>query len=263
MCHEAGEKDVKPQSASNILWCSPSTRTIPSADAPVCEDRVTSILACLLTIPLWRHVGILLPNSLPAYNKKVGNWTNYWCILPAFIPTLFYRQGTKSLAHKGLYLVWNSSHIWPEEWRQGGKVGMERTNRHYVRHCARPSSYIRPLNLHSSNIIIFFLHKRKRLRKVIWLVGTQTQKCLILKPCKDLLEKGMATHSSILAWRIPSTEDPGWLQSTGSQRVGHDWSDLTRRAPKTMKQSLLWVLLKNNSGSLYSFLENSMDGGTS
>ena len=165
MCHEAGEKDVRPQSASNILWCSPSTRTIPSADAPVCEDRVTSILACLLTIPLWRHVGILLPNSLPAYNKKVGNWTNYWCILPAFIPTLFYRQGTKSLARKGLYLVWNSSHIWPKEWGQGGKVGMERTNRHYVRHCARPSSYIRPLNLHSSNIIIFFLHKRKQTQK--------------------------------------------------------------------------------------------------
>ena len=113
----------------------------------------------------WRHVGILLPNSLPAYKKKVGNWTNYWCILPAFIPTLFYRQGTKSLARKGLYLVWNSSHIWPKEWGQGGKVGMERTNRHYVRHCARPSSYIRPLNLHRSNIIIFFLHKRKQTQK--------------------------------------------------------------------------------------------------
>ena len=36
------------------------------------------------------------------------------------------------------------------------------------------------------------------------------------------LEKGMATHSSILAWRIPWTEAPGGLQSTGSQRVGHD-----------------------------------------
>ena len=33
----------------------------------------------------------------------------------------------------------------------------------------------------------------------------------------------MATHSSNLAWRLPWTEDPGWLQSTGSQRVGHDW----------------------------------------
>ena len=39
---------------------------------------------------------------------------------------------------------------------------------------------------------------------------------------EDRLEKGMATHSSILAWRIPWTEEPGGLQSTGLQRVGHD-----------------------------------------
>ena len=39
---------------------------------------------------------------------------------------------------------------------------------------------------------------------------------------EDPLEKEMATHSSILAWRIPRTEEPGGLQSTGSQRVGHD-----------------------------------------
>ena len=39
---------------------------------------------------------------------------------------------------------------------------------------------------------------------------------------EDALEKGMATHSSILAWRIPWTEEPGGLQSMGSQRVGHD-----------------------------------------
>ena len=39
---------------------------------------------------------------------------------------------------------------------------------------------------------------------------------------EDPLEKKMATHSSILAWRIPWTEEPGGLQSTGSQRVGHD-----------------------------------------
>ena len=37
------------------------------------------------------------------------------------------------------------------------------------------------------------------------------------------LEKGMATHSSILAWRIPWTEEPGGLNSMGLQRVGHDW----------------------------------------
>ena len=40
----------------------------------------------------------------------------------------------------------------------------------------------------------------------------------------DYLEKEMATHSSILAWKIPWTEDPGRLQSMGSQRVGHDWA---------------------------------------
>ena len=39
---------------------------------------------------------------------------------------------------------------------------------------------------------------------------------------KNPLEKDMATHSSILAWRIPWTEEPGGLQSMGSQRVGHD-----------------------------------------
>ena len=39
---------------------------------------------------------------------------------------------------------------------------------------------------------------------------------------EDPLERGTATYSSILAWRIPWTEEPGGLQSTGSQRVGHD-----------------------------------------
>ena len=43
---------------------------------------------------------------------------------------------------------------------------------------------------------------------------------------EDLLEQGVATHSSILAWRIPRTEGTGGLQFMGSQRVGHNWSDL-------------------------------------
>ena len=41
-------------------------------------------------------------------------------------------------------------------------------------------------------------------------------------------EKAMATHSSNLAWKIPGMEEPGGLQSMGSQRVGHDWSNLER-----------------------------------
>jgi len=42
---------------------------------------------------------------------------------------------------------------------------------------------------------------------------------------EDPLEKEMTTHSSILAWRIPWTEESGRLQSLGLQRVGHDFSD--------------------------------------
>ena len=45
------------------------------------------------------------------------------------------------------------------------------------------------------------------------------------------LEKEMATHSSVLAWRIPGTVGPGELPSMGSHRVGHDWSDLAAAAP--------------------------------
>ena len=50
----------------------------------------------------------------------------------------------------------------------------------------------------------------------------ETEETQILPPGQeDPLENEMATHSSILAWRIPWTEEPGGLQSMGSQRVGH------------------------------------------
>ena len=67
------------------------------------------------------------------------------------------------------------------------------------------------------------------------------------------LEKEMVTHSSVLAWRIPGTGEPGGLPSMGSHRVGHDWSDLAAVAAgfyvsiragifSTRQQSLLlWV----------------------
>ena len=44
---------------------------------------------------------------------------------------------------------------------------------------------------------------------------------------EDTLEEGMATYSSILAWRTSWTEEPGGLKSIGSQRAGHNWSDLS------------------------------------
>ena len=48
-------------------------------------------------------------------------------------------------------------------------------------------------------------------------------------PSSRVWEKGMATHSRILAWRIPRTEEPGGPQPTGSQRVGHDWATNTHQ----------------------------------
>ena len=54
----------------------------------------------------------------------------------------------------------------------------------------------------------------------VWSAMQQTQVQSLVR--EDPLEKGMATHSSIVARRIPWTEEPGRLQSMGSQRVGHD-----------------------------------------
>ena len=51
------------------------------------------------------------------------------------------------------------------------------------------------------------------------------------------MEKEMATHSSVLAWRIPGMEEPGGLPYMGSRRVGHDWSDLAAAAVEIIKQN--------------------------
>ena len=70
---------------------------------------------------------------------------------------------------------------------------------------------------------------------------------------EDPLEKGIATHSSIAAWRIPRTEEPGRLQSTVSQRVRHNWSELAQhiqhlnRRFKTVQVSLEDIVLKEMS----------------
>ena len=58
---------------------------------------------------------------------------------------------------------------------------------------------------------------------------------------KDPLEKGMAFHSSILAWRIPWTEEPGRLQSMGSQRVRHDWVTNAYTTAKKNTICLYWA----------------------
>ena len=65
------------------------------------------------------------------------------------------------------------------------------------------------------------------------------------------LEEGMIIHSSILAWRTPWTEEPGGLQSIGSQSVGHNWSDLAcdkkkRRGFKSIKLEMKKEMLQGH-----------------
>ena len=67
---------------------------------------------------------------------------------------------------------------------------------------------------------------------------------------EDPLEEGMATHSSTLAWRIPWTEEPGGLQSMGSQRVGH--SQATKHVPPNKLIIGLYIL------SVFQFVQSLM-----
>ena len=98
------------------------------------------------------------------------------------------------------------------------------------------------------------------------------------------LEKETATHSSVLAWRIPGTGEPGGLPSMGSHRVGHDQSDLAAAAGPSHWVALVVKNLPVNAGDVrdaglipglgrfpgegngyplqYSCLENPMDRGT-
>ena len=99
------------------------------------------------------------------------------------------------------------------------------------------------------------------------------------------LEKGMATHSSVLAWRIPGTGEPGGLLSMGLHRVGHDWSDLAAAAaghdswrlfnmlnlpwkgtnntehknPPNMKPEILMGVITNDSKKNMQFYINTLD----
>ena len=73
------------------------------------------------------------------------------------------------------------------------------------------------------------MEKNNKIKLVFYLVAQMLKNLLAMLETwvqylgwKDPLEKEMATHSSILAWRIPWTEDPGGLQPMGSQRVRHN-----------------------------------------
>ena len=72
---------------------------------------------------------------------------------------------------------------------------------------------------------------------------------------EDPLEKGMATHSSICAWRIPRADEPGGLQSMGSQRVRHDWVTNT----STVFQVILVDILGEGSNTFIEYSPTSFN----
>ena len=102
-------------------------------------------------------------------------------------------------------------------------------------------------------------------------MGIEVRRVIILGSA-HALEKEMATHSSVLAWRIPGTGEPGGLPSMGSHRVGHDWSDLASASAADGKESACsvgdLVLIPgsgrspgegNGNSPQYSCLENPKD----
>ena len=86
---------------------------------------------------------------------------------------------------------------------------------------------------------------------------------------EDPPEKGMATYSSILVWRIPWTEEPGRLWSMESQRVGHDWASntLLLKTKPSPQLAFLWFVIISVPGSLilihYSLVLKSFNLATS
>ena len=101
---------------------------------------------------------------------------------------------------------------------------------------ASPESFLGLCVLLDANIsleviyALVWVHLLHLFRRVVWRVGKKSEYWVPMQETQvqslshvDPLEKGMATHSSILAWKIPWTEEPGWLQSMRSQRAGHNW----------------------------------------
>ena len=86
--------------------------------------------------------------------------------------------------------------------------------------------------------IVAFVHGNKSTFSlcVFWAPG----KCLSWWPGEDPLEEGMVTHSSVLAWIIPWTEEPDGIQSLGSQRVRHNWSDMHMQSEPIEAKQVHW-----------------------
>ena len=91
-----------------------------------------------------------------------------------------------------------------------------------------------------------YIYSLPFLGPVIIILSILIYVCVCVCVCVCVLDKEMATHSSILAWRIPWTEEPGRLQTVGSQRVGHDWATNHRHTHTHTHMPLVCLNVKRN-----------------
>ena len=119
------------------------------------------------------------------------------------------------------------------------------------RFCSNADSFRR---VYSVVLILWFWQTPKWCCCCCWPITDHTSSTKSFKnkdSFRPLLEKEMATHSSVLAWKIPWTEESGRLQSIGSHRVGHDWSDLAHTYHTCVPQgepASKWKLTLQNTG---------------
>ena len=128
---------------------------------------------------------------------------NYWSqdMLSAHIETIIYRTVIIQIQWIGLQALWS---LVGELWNHNSGCGL-----------LSPQAVCRNQKFGASQVAQW-----QRIR----LTMQETQETQVRSlGWEDPLEKEMATHSSILAWEIPWTEEPGGLWSIGSQRVRHDW----------------------------------------
>ena len=136
--------------------------------------------------------------------------------------------------HQGLSQWVSSSHQWPKYWSFSLSISPSKEYSGLISFRIDWFDLLATQGTFKRNVITKWRMAKNcnRLRNKLDSLVAQTVKHLPAMPetrvqslgRENPLEKEMATHSSILAWEIPWTEEPGGLQSMGSQGVGHDWA---------------------------------------
>ena len=142
-------------------------------------------------------------HSICQHIWKTQQWPQDW------------KRSVFSLTMKEGLATHSSILAWRTPWREE-RGGLQSMDSHRVRHDWMTKHNMRKLSedLFRASLVAQLVKNLPAMWEIwVWSLGWE-----------DPLEKEMATHYSTLAWKIPWTEEPGRLQSMGSQRVGHDWA---------------------------------------